>query len=141
MKRTLVALATLPLFALAGCEGDSDADVARQNLSTAAEQFQVNRRIVVINGVTDKYILAVEGRCSTETAASSMPGSIEITCKTGPGLDGKGEFKKYFAGLSDNTTYFVEQLEPMAVDVYHYKVIFKPETLIPDVDMKTSGNQ
>lgn len=115
------------LLALAGC--DSDANVASQNLSTAADQFQVNRRIVAINGITDKYLLAVEGLCSLGN--HDGPREVSITCKTGP-----GQFKKFFVGLSDNVTYVVEQLEPLPVSVYRYKVVFKPETIIPDIDLK-----
>lgn len=59
MKRTLVP--ALAVLALAGCS--SDADVASDNLSKAAEQFEVNRRIVFFNGITDKYLLTIEGRC------------------------------------------------------------------------------
>lgn len=111
---------------LSGC---NDADVASQNISTAADNFQVNRRIVVINGITDNYLLSVEGLCSLGNADKAR--EISITCKTGPGA-----YKKFFAGLSDNVTYVVEQLEPMPVSVYRYKVIFKPSVIIPDVDLK-----
>lgn len=37
---------------------------------------------------------------------------------------------------SDNVTYFVEQLDPASVDTYHYKVQFRPEELLPDVDVQ-----
>ncbi len=132
MRRKLAALAVLPILALAGC--GSNADVASKNLSKEAEQFKVERRIVFFNGITDKYLLVVEGRCSVETSASALMGSLETTCKIGP-----NEYKKHFLGLSDNVSYFVEQMQPVDVSEYHYKVIFKPETIIPDVDVKTSG--
>ena len=56
-----------------------------------------------------------------------------MTCKTG-----EGTYKKHFLGLSDNVSYFVEQLEPIESDPYHYKVVFKPETIAPDVELRTS---
>jgi len=56
---------------------------------------------------------------------------LAVTCKTGPGL-----FKKHYLGLSDNVTYFSEQIENAGVDVYHYKVVFKPSVIIPDVKVK-----
>lgn len=62
-----------------------------------------------------------------------MDNQLEVTCKTGPET-----YKKHFLGLSQNVTYFAEQLESAQVDVYHYKVIFKPEAIIPDVDLQTS---
>lgn len=121
----VLALAALT----AACSTDSDADVASKNLSLAAEQFEIQRRIVFVNGITDKYLLSVEGRCSVETSDSLLGGSLEVTCKIGPNA-----FKKHFLGLSDNVTYFVEQLEAVDVSTYHYRVIFKPEAIIPDVD-------
>lgn len=108
---------------LSGCS--SDADVASKNLSTAADQFEINRRVVFFNGITDKYLLSIEGKCSIEDANRQL----EVTCKVGP-----NEYKKHFLGLSDNVSYFTEQLEGVSVDTFHYRVIFKPEVIIPDVD-------
>jgi hypothetical protein len=125
VKKLLVPIALLGLV-LTGCS--TDADVASHNLSQAAEKFEVNRRVVFLNGITDKYLLSIEGKCSVETAESALGGSLEVTCKVGD-----GQFKKHFLGLSDNVTYFVEQLESKNVSEYHYEVIFKPETIIPDV--------
>lgn len=59
---------------------------------------------------------------------------LEVTCKTGG-----GEYKKHYLGISDNVTYFVEQMDPASVDTYHYKVQFRPEELLPDVDVQVSG--
>lgn len=134
MKK-LIALAILPIFVLvgAGCIDNTKADVASANLSKAAEQFEIQRRIVFFNGITDKYLLTIEGRCSVETTESKLGGSLEVTCKLGP-----DQFKKHFLGLSDNVSYFVEQTESVKVDEYHYRVIFRPETLIPDVEIDTS---
>ena len=42
---------------------------------------------------------------------------------------------------SDNVTYVVEQTEPVKADAYHYKVVYRPETLVPDIDIKTSGKE
>lgn len=116
---TVVAAGAL----LAGCS--TDADVASQNLSKAAEQFEVDRRIVFVNGVTDKYLLSIEGKCSIHDA----DGQLEVTCKTGP-----NEFRKHFLGLSDNVTYVAEHLDSTAVSTDHYRVVFRPEALVPNVD-------
>lgn len=112
------------LLALTGCS--SDADVASENISKDADNFKVLRRIVAINGITDKYLLSVEGFCNINDEKTQL----EITCKLPDG------FKKHFVGLSDNTTYFVEQMESANVSVDHYKVIFKPETIVPDIDAR-----
>jgi hypothetical protein len=126
MKRLLLLL-LIPLFVLTGCS--TDADVASSNISKAAEQFEIARRIVFFNGITDKYLLVIEGYCSVETSESKLGGSIEVTCKIG-----KDKYKKAFLGLSDNVSYLVEQLEPSHVSATHYRVIFKPEAIVPDFD-------
>lgn len=122
---TIIATAAM----LTACS--RDADVASRNLSVAADQFQIDRRVVFYNGVTGEYMLTVEGRCSLGNNDSA--GQLTITCKTG-----EDQYKKHFLGLSDNVTYFVEQLEPKKVSAYHYKVIFKPQSIIPDIDFKGS---
>lgn len=112
---------------ISGCS--SDANVASYNISKAADQFEINRRVIFYNGITGEYILAIEGYCSLGN--SDKTGQLSVTCKTGP-----SDFKKHFLGLSDNVTYFAEQIEPAKASVYHYKVIFKPSVIIPDVDAK-----
>lgn len=124
------ALAVTGIVTLAGCA--SDADVASENISKAAEQFEIERRIVAINGITDNYLLVVEGRCSVETTESQLGNSLEVTCKTGP-----NEYLRHSVGLSDNVTFVAEQTRAVNVDPYHYRLIFKPSTIVPDVDVVT----
>ena len=123
MKKLLAILIVLPL--LAACE--RDADVASKNLSKAADMFEINRRIVFYNGITDTYILVIEGRCSLGNYDSS--GKLSVTCKTGPNA-----YEKHFLGLSDNVTFFAQQTETADVSVYHNRIIFKPQNIILDVD-------
>lgn len=122
MKTKSIAVA-LGALALVGCS--SDAAVVSENLSKAADQFEINRRIVFFNGITDTYMLTVEGRCSITDEGHQL----EVTCKTGDDT-----YKKHFLGLSDNVTYFAEQLDDADASRYHYRVIFRPETIVPDVD-------
>jgi len=119
---TLIAAAVL-----AGCS--ADADVASRNLSKAADMFEINRRIVFYNGITGEYMLTIEGLCSLGNHDSA--GTLSVTCKTGP-----TNFKKHFLGLSDNVTYFVEQMEPAQASVFHYRVVFKPQIIVPDIDFR-----
>ena len=111
--------------------GCTDAQVASNNLSKAADMFEIDRRIVFYNGITGEYLLTVEGRCSIDHqgAAGYEHDQLEVTCKTG-----REDYKKHFLGLSDNVTYFAEQLVGKGVSVYHYRVIFKPEVIVPDID-------
>jgi len=123
--KTLFIFIGMIMMIMIGC---SDADIASSNLSKAADQFEINRRVVFYNGITGDYILSIEGLCSLGNQDSQ--GEVSVTCKTG-----KKDFKKHFLGLSDNVTYFAEQIEPSKVDVYHYRVIFKPAAIIPDIDL------
>ena len=111
---------------LTGCA--LEADVASRNLSTAADQFEVTRRIVFYNGVTGEYILTIEGLCSLGNF--DPQGELSVTCKTSP-----TEYKKHFLGLSDNVTYFAEQMEAADANPYRYRVIFRPSTIIPDLEI------
>lgn len=122
MKKILILLVVALLFA--GC---SDADIASRNLSTAADQFEINRRIVFYNGITDTYLLTVEGLCSLGNYDDVN--ELTVTCKRGPNV-----YVKHFLGLSDNVTFFAEQTEPATADPYHYRVIFKPQSIIPTID-------
>ena len=130
MKQNLTAcVLALSVAFLTGC--DNDARVASRNLSQAADNFEVNRRIVFYNGITGDYMLSLEGRCSFDASTARK---LDVTCKTGP-----KEYKKHSLGLSDNVTYFSEQLQGTDVSVYHYRVIFKPQVIIPDIDVKADG--
>jgi len=123
MNKNLLIFGAMCL-GLAGC---SDAQVASSNLSKAADNFEINRRIVFYNGITGDYMLTIEGLCSqTQTDKK-----LAVTCKTGP-----REYKKHFLGLSDNVTYFSEQMKAAETDVYHYRIIFKPAAIIPSVELK-----
>ena len=126
MKRIKSALiAFTAALALTGC---NDAQVASRNLSQAADNFEINRRVVFYNGITADYMLSIEGLCSLDADSSRK---VSITCKTGPST-----FKKHYLGLSDNVTYFIEQLEPAGVSTFHYKVVFKPSVILPDIVIK-----
>ncbi len=124
MKAIIAIFAAL---VITGCS--SDAQIASHNLSKAADQFEIVRRVVFFNGITDKYIMTLEGRCSiTHDGADNQ---LEVTCATGP-----NKLKKHYFGLSDNTAYFVEQIEFADAGKYHYRVIFKPQSIIPNVDFE-----
>ena len=117
----------LAIISLTGCE--KDADVASRNLSVAADNFEIQRRVVFYNGITGAYILQIEGLCALGNADANK--RLTVTCKTGAGT-----FKKHFLGLSDNVTFFAEQMEPSKVSTYFYRVIFKPSVIIPDIEVR-----
>lgn len=132
--KTMVAplVITTALIGVAGCE-QWDPEVVSYNISAAADNFEINRRIVLYNTYTDTYILEIDGRCSLKPD-SQIPDEIAIICKTGP-----NEYKKHCLGKSSNVTYFMEQIDPADANPYHYAVIFKPQVVVPDVILKGSA--
>jgi len=124
MNKILILI--LASVAIAGC---SDAHVASSNLSKAADNFEIARRIVFYNGITGEYMLSIEGMCSIGSAAETK--AVAVTCKTG-----QDKYKKHFLGLSDNVTYFAEQVEAAKVSQHQYRVVFKPLAIVPDIEVR-----
>lgn len=127
-----LALAAVATLGLAACT--SEADTTSYNLSKDADNFKIERRIVFYNGITDQTMLTIEGLCSFGNDDTAKQRTV--TCKVGPDA-----YKKHYLGLSDNVTYFAEQIEGAKVSPYHYKVVFKPEEAIPDVELNVSGGR
>lgn len=119
----LAAVALAAALGLVGCT--SAADVASQNTSTAAENFEVERLIVGLNVVTGEALFSVQGRCSIE-----RDGDLVVVCKEGP-----NEYKKHFIGLGPGVTFISTQLEPIDVSVYNTRIILKPENVVPNFDL------
>ena len=129
-KRTTLALAAaLAIAGAASLTACSDAHVASSNLSKAADNFEINRRIVFFNGITGEYMLSIEGLCSIGSATETK--AVAVTCKTGPAA-----YKKHFLGLSDNVSYFAEQVDSANVSAYNYRVVFKPAAIVPDIELR-----
>jgi hypothetical protein len=126
MKKILLVVFLFVL--LAGC--GSEANVASSNVSRAADQFEIMRRIVFYNGINGDYILVIEGFWSLGNFDAD--GELSVTCKTGT-----SEYKKHYLGLSDNVTYFAEQLQPALANDFRYRVIFRPTTILPDIEVDT----
>lgn len=126
----LVLAVTALTLCLSGCQTDSQ--IASYNLSTAADQFEIQRRVVFYNGINGDYMLTLEGKCSIVDTDRQL----EVTCKVAP-----DKYKKHFLGLSDNVTYFAEQLDAADVSVYHNRIIWKPQSVIPNIDITSSAKE
>ncbi len=127
MKKLYSFLAAgLIALSLTACD---DSEVATRNLIKAADNFEVNRRIVFYNGITDTYMLEIEGRCSIDLNQNNT--AFNVICDVG-----SGNYKRHTLVLSDNVTAFVEQIEPNKVSKNFYRVTFKPSTIIPNIDVR-----
>lgn len=126
-KRLSAVLALSGLLLATGCT--SDADKASENLSKAAEQFEVQRRIIGVNAINDKPAFEVEGRCSIEIEHDSRV--LVVICK-----HGVGDLRKHYIGLADNFYWISTQLEGIDADVYSTRIVLKPKNIVPDFDLE-----
>ncbi len=124
---TVLTVLTVPMLTSCG-RLFSDASVARSNLETAEQNFEVYRRVVFYNGITGEYILQIEGKLAIIVDGD---GDLVVTVKT---ADGK--YMKHYLGLSDNVTYFSEALAGNDVSTQGYRVIFKPSVILPTIEVK-----
>ena len=129
MTNNTIGKALVGISVLAVLVSCNDADVVSRNMSKAADQFEVNRRIVFYNGITGEYMLVLEGLCALGNNDPSK--QLSVVCRTGP-----ASYKKHFLGLSHNVTYFAEQIEASNPSPYHYRVTFKPLAIIPDIEIR-----
>ena len=120
MKRiTIFALILVIALVLTAC---SAADKVTHNLRREAEEFNVRRRITVMNTRTDTALMQITGLLSINTDGD---GDLNITIEKAP-----GEYVLNYAHLSQDTTYIVEQIETKAVNKYQYEIIFYPQNLV-----------
>lgn len=110
------------VFLLAGCR---QADRVSYNVSKEADNFNVVRRITVINARTDAIVYELEGVFSLDNSLNS---ELEVICQTA-----ENEYKKHFIYLNSNTIYVVEDISGADISPYHYEVTFYPQ-MVPVVD-------
>ena len=124
MKKICAVL--LVVLCLVGClTGCSEAANVNHNLSQAADNFQVIRKITVYNARTDLIIMEMEGAMSLSNTSTS---ELVVTCMTGPNT-----YKKNYIYLNEYVIYVVEDITGTVTDPYHYKIHFY--TAIPDIDI------
>ncbi|MCA0850375.1 beta-sandwich lipoprotein [Salipiger thiooxidans] len=134
MKLRLITAATAMTMLLAASSCEPAANVASRNLSTAADNFEVPRRITFYNGITDQVVLVTEGFCSLGNNDTDR--RMSVTCKTG-----KNTYLKNFLGLSDNVFFVSEQLEDVTASEFHYRLVFRPQAMISDIDFQGSAEE
>lgn len=125
---TVVALGALLGAGLSACT--SDAKKVSENISTAADNFEAQRKIVGVNTRTDKYLFYVEGKCSIE-----RNGDLIVICKHGP-----DDYRKHIVGQATDVAWVVTQEAGMDASVYHTRIIIKPENLLPSLEL-SAGKQ
>ena len=123
MKRFIcICISLIAISVFASC---SAADNVNHNLSQAADNFQVVRKITVYNARTDLIVMEMEGYMSLSNTDTN---ELVVTCKTGA-----KEYKKNYVYLNEYVIYVVEDITGTHTDPYHYKVKFYGA--IPDLDI------
>ena len=117
----IVALVILCLGMFAGC--GRQADRVSYNLSKEADNFNVTRRLAVINARSDAPVFELIGNFSLHNNSDN---ELEVVCETDQGV-----YKKHFVYLNEWTIYVVEDVSGAYVDPYHYEVNFLPEMIVP----------
>lgn len=127
MKKTLRVVIIMAIIAIAtvGC---TTSETVNYNLNKEADEFKIYRRITVTNARTDSIMMQAEGYMSLSNNSSS---ELVVTIRTG-----EDTYYKDYIYLNEWTCYVMEQLEPNSVDKYHYELVFYPERIVPDIEIK-----
>ena len=117
-KVLLIALFCAIAFVLTAC---TQADNVRHNLKREADDFNVRRRITVLNTRTDTPMMQITGLLSINVDSD---GDLNITIEKE-----EDQYILNYAHLSQDTTYIVEQIETKEVNKYQYEIKFYPTQL------------
>ena len=122
MKKKFFVLVSLIIVgtSLSAC---TEAEKVSYNVSQEADNFNVVRRVAVINTRTDKVEFEVIGNISVDTSDENK---LVIIAETG-----KDTYKKHLVNMTDWNMYVVEDLEGADVNKYKYEVNYMPESIIP----------
>ncbi len=122
--RWIKTLAVMVLLALALVGCDTEAQHVSYNISKEADNFNVTRRLTVINTRSDKCILQMTGKMSIEDVTDGIAVIVELDRE-------KGIYQKHYVYLNENTMYTVEDVSGVGVARYAYEIEFMPQTLVP----------
>jgi len=121
MKMKILMVIAITGLMLVGC---IEANKVSQNVSKEADNFNVIRRLTVLNARTDKPMFELVAAFSI--TVDEEYNQLEVVCETG-----EGEYKKHFIGLNEWTMYVVEDISGAEVSKYHYEMNFLPEMIVP----------
>ena len=131
MKKILIGIVLIVLvFVLSSCR---QAENVRHNLQREADDFNVRRRITVLNTRTDTPMMQITGLLAIDV---DRDGDLNITIEKA-----EKEYLLNYAHLSQDTTYIVEQIETKDVNKYAYEIKFYPTQLVSGwLDIKLSDD-
>lgn len=125
MKKKCLSIIVLFAMVLGVTGCGSQADRVSENLSKEADNFNIVRELTVINCITGDTLFQMTGKLSI--TADTEDNQLEVI------VEDNDSYVKHFIGLSDNTTYVIEDLNlgENEVSNYHYTLNFNPKMWIP----------
>lgn len=103
---------------LTGCMG-TEVDQVSHNISQEADNFNITRKITVVNIRTDNVLFEMIGTFSIQ---NNNADELEIICEVEEGV-----YKKHFIYLNEWTSYVIEDISGANIDKYHYELNILPE--------------
>ena len=119
MKKKVMALLTALMLVCVSLTGCTEAYKVSNNISQEADNFNVNRKLTVLNARTDTILLELTGTFSLQNNSEN---ELEVIIETA-----EGKYQKDLVYLNDYTMYVVEDISGADVDKYHYEINFLPE--------------
>lgn len=119
----MVLAGVLSLLMVATFCSCTQSDKVAHNISKEADNFNVTRRLAVINARTDKPVFELIGNFALKNNNNN---ELEVICEVEQNI-----YKKHFVYLNEWTIYVVEDVSGAYVDPYHYEINFLPEMIVP----------
>lgn len=125
MKNKIIGILLVIGMAAMLLSGCRESERVTYNISKEADNFNVVRRLAVINTVNGEPVFEMIGRFSIE--ADEEDKQLEVIVETG-----KDNYKKHIIGLNDATTmYVVEDITGAKVSKYKYEINYLPKAIQP----------
>lgn len=118
MKKLLAIVLTAAMaLVLCSCR---EAWYVKHNVSKEADNFNVTRRLEVINARSDEPLFELIGNFAISNNAEN---ELEVVVELEDGT-----YKKHYVYLNEYTMYIVEDLSGSDVTPYHYEINVLPQT-------------
>lgn len=119
MKKRIAVIVALSILgcSLTGCR---ESDKVSHNIALEADNFNVRRRVTVINCRSDEVLLQCEGCMSISDNKDRLDIIVELP---------DGSYQKHIVKLNEWTCWTVEQIVSSETDKYNYYWNFLPKAV------------
>ena len=118
----IIVIALTMAVSLTGCR---ESERVSYNVSQEADNFNVMRRLAVINTVSGEPVFELIGRFSITADAGDSQLEVVVEVED-------GKYKKHIIGLNQATTmYVVEDINGANVNKFKYEINYLPKAIQP----------